>query len=149
MAQIAKNEAEKVTDNVAELGKRTADKGVDAARRRSTGPRTPPAAASRRPRGPPARRSRSSAQWPAGRPRARPRSARRSRAREGAGSEQRRDLPGPDPDPRLGQVAQIQGELLRASMERAAAFTRRYFEVVQTVVASTTSTAKEQARKTA
>src|SRR6476661_715348 len=47
------------------------------------------------------------------------------------------------------QVAQIHGDFLRTSMERAAEFTKRYFEVVQTVVASTTSTAKEQARKTA
>ena len=35
------------------------------------------------------------------------------------------------------QVAQIHGDFLRASMERAAEFTKRYFEVVQTVVAST------------
>ena len=34
------------------------------------------------------------------------------------------------------QVVRIQGELLRASFERAAAFTRRYFEVVQAVTAS-------------
>jgi hypothetical protein len=34
-------------------------------------------------------------------------------------------------------------------MERAAAFTRRYFEVVQAVTASVVSTTKEQARKAA
>ena len=45
--------------------------------------------------------------------------------------------------------AQIHGDFLRASVERAAEFTKRYFEVVQAVVASTASTAKEQARKTA
>ena len=32
MAQTARTEAEKATDNVAELGKRTADKGADVAR---------------------------------------------------------------------------------------------------------------------
>ena len=47
------------------------------------------------------------------------------------------------------QVAQIHGDFLRASVERAAEFTKRYFEVAQAVVASTASTAKEQARKTA
>ena len=47
------------------------------------------------------------------------------------------------------QVAQIHGDFLRASVERAAEFTKRYFEVAQAVVASTVSTAKEQARKTA
>ena len=47
------------------------------------------------------------------------------------------------------QVARIQGELLRASVERAAAFTRRYLEVVQAVVASAASTTREQARKAA
>lgn len=47
------------------------------------------------------------------------------------------------------QVTRIQGEFLRASVERAAEFTRRYFEVVQAVVASAASTTKEQARKAA
>ena len=47
------------------------------------------------------------------------------------------------------QAARIQGEFLRASMERAAEFTRRYFEVAQAVVASAASTTKEQARKAA
>jgi hypothetical protein len=47
------------------------------------------------------------------------------------------------------QAVQIQGDFLRASVERAGEFTRRYFEVVQSVVASAASTAKEQARKTA
>ena len=37
MAQIAKTEAEKATDNVAELGKRTADKAVDATREVANG----------------------------------------------------------------------------------------------------------------
>ena len=47
------------------------------------------------------------------------------------------------------QAAQIHGDFLRASVERAAEFTKCYFEVVQAVVASAASTAKEQARKTA
>ena len=47
------------------------------------------------------------------------------------------------------QVAQIHGDFLRASVERAAEFTKRYFEVLQAVVVSTASAAKEQARKTA
>jgi hypothetical protein len=46
-------------------------------------------------------------------------------------------------------VAQVQTDFVRASVERATAFTRRYLEVVQAVVASAASTAKEQARKAA
>jgi hypothetical protein len=45
------------------------------------------------------------------------------------------------------QVVRVQGELLRASFERTAAFTRRYFEVVQAATASVVSATKEQARK--
>ncbi len=47
------------------------------------------------------------------------------------------------------QVSRIQGELLRASFERAAEFTRRYFDVVQAVTASVVSATKGQARKAA
>jgi hypothetical protein len=47
------------------------------------------------------------------------------------------------------QVSRIQAELLRASVERAAEFTRRYFEVVQAVTASVVSTTQEQTRKAA
>ncbi len=47
------------------------------------------------------------------------------------------------------QVVRVQGELLRASFERAAAFNRRYFEVVQAVTTSVVSMTKEQARKAA
>jgi nucleoside-diphosphate-sugar epimerase len=46
-------------------------------------------------------------------------------------------------------AAQVQSDFVRTSVERAAAFTRRYLEVVQMVVASATSTAREQARKAA
>ena len=48
----------------------------------------------------------------------------------------------------LFQDAQIHGDFLRASVERAAEVTKRYFEVAQ-AIASTVSTANEQARKTA
>jgi hypothetical protein len=51
--------------------------------------------------------------------------------------------------PLWDQVSRIQAELLRASVQRAAEFTRRYFEVVQAVTASAVSTAQEQARKAA
>jgi hypothetical protein len=47
------------------------------------------------------------------------------------------------------QVSRVQSELLRASFERAAEFTRRYLEVVQAVMASAVSATKEQARKAA
>ncbi len=47
------------------------------------------------------------------------------------------------------QISRIQSELLRASVQRTAEFTRRYFEVVQAVTASMVSTTKEQARKAA
>ena len=45
------------------------------------------------------------------------------------------------------QAARIQADLLRASLERSAEFTRRYLEVVQAVTASAVSATKEQARK--
>ena len=46
-----------------------------------------------------------------------------------------------------GKAARIQADLLRASFERTAAFTRRYLEVVQAVTASAVSATREQARK--
>ena len=46
-------------------------------------------------------------------------------------------------------VARIQGEFLRASLERSAEFTRRYFEVLQSVMASAASAPEEQTRKAA
>jgi hypothetical protein len=78
MAQIARNnEAERATDNVAELGKRTTDKGADVAREvieRTEGTarrgfETVQQAAR-------VLRSRLSARWPVAPPRVRPRSAR-------------------------------------------------------------------------
>jgi hypothetical protein len=47
------------------------------------------------------------------------------------------------------EVAQIQGQFLRASMDRATRLTGRYFEVVQAVMASPASATKQQARKAA
>ena len=47
------------------------------------------------------------------------------------------------------QAAQIHGDFLRANMERAAEFTKCYFEVVQAVVASAASVTQDQARKAA
>ena len=47
------------------------------------------------------------------------------------------------------EVAQIQGEFLRVSLERAAQLTQRYLEVTQAVIAAAASTAKDQAKKAA
>jgi hypothetical protein len=47
------------------------------------------------------------------------------------------------------KVAQIHSEFLRASLERAAQLTQRYFEVVQAVLTTTASAAKEEAKKAA
>ena len=47
------------------------------------------------------------------------------------------------------KVTQLQGEFLRASLERAAQLTQRYFEVVPAVLTTTASATKEQARKAA
>jgi hypothetical protein len=47
------------------------------------------------------------------------------------------------------QVSRIQGEFMRESVERTAEFTRRYFEVVQAVIASAASATQDQARKAA
>ncbi len=44
------------------------------------------------------------------------------------------------------QVAELQSEFLRVSLERTAQFTRRYFEVSQAVLTSALSTARDQAR---
>ena len=150
MAQIARTEAEKATDNVAELGKRTADKAVDVThevinRAEDT-----------------ARRGFEAAQKTAGAALEVERAVAR-RSAEGATEvgqvfaelvkEQARNnvetFQALTRTVDWSQVAQIQGDFLRASVERAAEFTRRYFEVVQAVAASAVSTTKEQARKTA
>jgi len=150
MAQTARTEAEKATDNVAELGKRTADKGADVAREAID--RTEDTA----------RRGFEAVQRTAGAALEVERAVTR-RSAEGATQvgqafaelvkEQARDnveafqalTRAVDWD----QVSRIQGELLRASVERAAQFTRRYLEVVQAVTASVVSATQEQARKAA
>ena len=47
------------------------------------------------------------------------------------------------------QVAELQSKFLRESLERTAQFTQRYFEVSQTMLTSVLSTAREQVRKAA
>jgi hypothetical protein len=46
-------------------------------------------------------------------------------------------------------VVRIQGDFMRSSMEQAALFTRRYFEVVQAVMLSAATATKDEARKAA
>jgi len=48
-----------------------------------------------------------------------------------------------------GRVFQIQGEFLRASLDRSAQLTQRYLEVTQTVMTATASATRQQARKAA
>ena len=151
MAQIARNnEAEKATDNVAELGKRAADRGTDVAREaidRTEGT---------------ARQGFEYTQRTAGAALEVERTVAR-RSAEGATQisqafaelvkEQARHnvavLQALSRTIDWDGVAQVQSDFVRTSVERAAAFTRRYFEVVQAVTASVVSTTKEQARKAA
>jgi hypothetical protein len=150
MAQTARNEAEKATDattdNVAEIGNRTADVAREATDRVEDT----------------ARRGFQTVQRTAGAALEVERAVAR-RSAEGAGEvgqalaelvkEQARSnveafqalARAVDWD----QVVRVQGELLRASLERAAEFNRRYFEVVQAVMTSVASMTKEQARKAA
>ena len=121
MAQTARTEADKATDNVAELGKRTADAALEAER------------------------------------------AVARRSVEGAGEvgrafaelvrEQARHnvavLQALSRTVDWEGAAQVQGDFVRASVERATAFTRRYLEMVQAVIASAASTAEERAREAA
>jgi hypothetical protein len=150
MAHTARTEAEKVTDNVAELGKRAADTGVDVTRE-AIG-RTEDTA----------RRGVETAQRTAGVALEIERAVAR-RAAEGTTEigqafaelvrEQARHnvavLRALSRTVDWDGVAQVQTDFVRASVERATAFTRRYLEVVRAVVASAASTAKEQARKAA
>jgi hypothetical protein len=46
-------------------------------------------------------------------------------------------------------VVRIQGDFVRSSMEQAALFTRRYFEVVQAVMLSAATATKGEAKKAA
>ena len=47
------------------------------------------------------------------------------------------------------RVFQIQGEFVRASLERSAQLTQRYLEVTQAVMTATASATRQQARKAA
>src|SRR4051812_30589999 len=150
MAQTARTEAGKATDNVAELGKRTADKGLDMAREAID--RTENTA----------RRGLETAQRTSGAALEVERAVAR-RSAEGASEVGRAFAELVKEQARSNveafqaltravdwdQVSRIQGELLRASVERAAQFTRRYLEVVQAVTASGVSATQEQARKAA
>jgi hypothetical protein len=129
MAQTARtNEAEQASDNVAELGKRTADKGADMAREAID--RT----------GDTARRSAEGA-------------AEVSQALAAlARGQARHNVEAFQALTRTvnwEEVARIQSDLLRATLERATEFTRRYFETVQVVTTSTASATRDQARKAA
>ena len=151
MAQTARNDqAEKATDNVAEIGRRTADKAVDATRE-AIGKTEDTACRGfervQRTFGATAELERAVA----------------CRSAEGASElgqafaelvkEQARS--NVEAFQALGravdwdQVSRVQGELLRASVERAAEFTRRYLEVVQAVTTSAVSATREQAREAA
>jgi hypothetical protein len=151
MAQIARNnEAEKATDNVAELGRRAADKGIDVAREAIDKTENT------------VRRGFETAQRTAGAALEVERATAR-RSTEGATEisqafaelvkEQARHnvavLQALSRTVDWEGVAQVQSDFVRSSVERAAAFTRRYFEVVQAVTASVVSVTKEQARKAA
>jgi hypothetical protein len=150
MAQTAKTEAEKATNNVAELGKRTVDKAADVTNEIANKAEDT------------ARRGFQAAQNTAGAALEVERAVVR-RSAEGAtevgkefaklAKEQAQNnvetFQALTRTIDWSQVAQIHGDFLRASVERAAEFTKRYFEVVQAVVTSAASTAKEQARNTA
>ena len=156
MAQVAKsNEAEKAADNlaaissrtgngvaaiaertgddVAAFGRRAADKGADAAREATE--RTQDAAR----RGFQAAQRTTAGATEVGRAFA---ELLKEQARDN--TEAFRALAGAFD---WGKAARIQAELLRASLERSAEFTRRYLEVVQAVTASAVSATREQARK--
>jgi hypothetical protein len=129
MAQTARtNEAGKASDNITELGKRTADKGADVAseainRTEDTARRSAEGAAEV---------SQVLAELA------------RDQARHNVEAFQALTR-----TVNWEEVARIQSELLRASFERATEFTRRYFETVQAVVTSTASATRNQARKAA
>ncbi len=151
MAQTARNDqAEKATDNVAEIGRRTAGKAVDATRE-AIGKAEDTA-----------RRGFEQVQRTFGAAAELERVLAR-RSAEGASEvgqafaelvkdQARSNVEAFQALSRAvdwDRVVRVQGELLRASFERGAAFNRRYFEVVQAVTASVASTTREQARKAA
>jgi hypothetical protein len=150
MAQTAKNEAEKATYDVAEVGKRTADNAADATREATDNAEDT------------ARRGFQAVQKTATVALEVERAVAR-RSAEGATEisqmfaelvkeQARNNVEAFQVLTRTvdwNEAARIQGDFLRASLERTTGFTRRYFEVVRAVVASAASTAKEQAHKAA
>jgi hypothetical protein len=150
MAQTARNEAEKATDNLAELGRRTADQAVDATREATDKA------------GDTARRGHQAVQKTAGAAI----EVERAVTRESAEGATRLGRVFADTLKEQGEhnvevlkaltrtvdwngVAQLQSAFLRASMDRAARLAGGYFEVVQAVMASAASATKQQARKAA
>jgi hypothetical protein len=150
MAQTARNEAEKATDNLAELGRRTADQAVDATREATDKA------------GDTARRGHQAVQKTAGAAIEVERAVTRESA-EGAtrlgrvfadtlkeqGEHNVEVLKALTRTIDWNEVAQIQSAFLRASMDRAARLAGGYFEVVQAVMASAAFATKRQARKAA
>ena len=144
MAQTARsNEAEKATDNVAAIAgrtgdnlaaisNRTADKAADATREATE--RTQDAAR----RGSQAAQRTTAGATEVGRAFA---ELVREQSRDNVAAF--RSLT----DTFWDHAARVQADLLRASLERSAEFTRRYLEVVRAVTASAVSATKEQARK--
>ena len=143
MAQIARSEAEKTADNVAELGKRSADKAADvareAARRGLEYTQRVVGAAAEVERAVACQSAEVTAEL--GRAFAELLEQQSRHNVEAVRALNRAvDWDG---------VARIQAELVRTSLERGAEFVRRYFEVVQAVVSSAASATREQAKKAA
>ncbi len=113
MAQIARNDAEKATDNVAELGKQIAHNVAD-------------------PTGDIPEVGQAFVEFV------------KEQARDNVETFQALTR-----TTDWNEAARIQGEYLRASLERAGQFTRRYVEVVQAVMSFAAPTTKKQARKAA
>ena len=132
LAAISGRTAEKAADNLAAISSRTADKGADAAR--ETTERTQDAAR----RGFQAAQRTTAGATEVGQAFA---ELVREQARDNVAAF--RSLT----DTFWDQAARIQADLLRASLERSAEFTRRYLEVVRAVTASAVSATREQARK--
>jgi hypothetical protein len=151
MAQIARNNAaKKATDNIAELGKRTADKGADIAReamdrtedtaRHGVEFAQQTAGAALEVEGAVTRHSTEAATEVGHAFAEFVKEQARSNVEAFQALTRAADW---------SQVVRIQGELLRASFERAATFSRRYLELVQAVTTSAVAATQKQARKAA
>ena len=151
MAQTARNDqAERAADNVAEIGRRAADKAVDATRE-AIGEAEDTARRgfehARRTFGATAEIERAVAR------RSAEGTAELGQAFADLVNEQTRHnvevFKALTRTVDWNEVAQIQGEFLRVSLERAAQLTQRYLEGTQAVIAAAASTAKDQAKKAA